>query len=278
MNYRDSDWYLAIKDMPVGTRLRMPHAGCSIGDALMVSKTDKGVNAWCFLCKESGLFVPAPPESLAHKLERQSSQKLASKEMKQSKALPLPKDDNPSEWPLEARIWLYKAGLNNNDIVEAGIYLHPSSSRVVIPVFDGDTLVYWQARGFDPEAPKYLNPSVVDRTALVANWYGSERCLVLTEDWLSGYRVHRATGFQVYSLLGTYLTDIIAAQIVYNRVPVAVWLDGDKPGQDAARKIVAKLNALNHPVKNIVTERDPKLYSDTEIREVLSESGFGISP
>lgn len=277
MGYQHSDWYAAIRDMPLGTRLRMPHDGCSTSDALLVTKSEKGCSAFCFRCKASE-FVGAPPESLSQKLERQSNQKAAAKEMRSSKALPTPKDTDVSGWPLEARIWLYKAGLNNNDIVEAGIYLHPSSSRVVIPVFDGDTLVYWQARGFDPEAPKYLNPSVVDRTALVANWYGSERCLVLTEDWLSGYRVHRATGFQVYSLLGTYLTDIIAAQIVYNRVPVAVWLDGDKPGQDAARKIVAKLNALNHPVKNIVTERDPKLYSDTEIREVLSESGFGISP
>lgn len=272
MNYRDSDWYAAIKDHPVGTRLRMAHDGCSTSEALIVTKQDSGVSAYCFRCKWNG-FVGAPPESLAQKLERKSREKLASKAMKDSKALPSPKCENVAEWPLEARIWLYKAGLNNHDISEAGIYYHGGSNRVVLPVYDGPNLVYWQARGFDPEAPKYLNPSVVDRTALVAHWYGSERCLVLTEDWLSGYRVHRATGVQVYSLLGTTLTDKIAAQIVYNRVPVAVWLDPDSPGQTAARKIVAKLNALNHPVKNIVTERDPKLHSDAEIREVLGESG-----
>ncbi len=270
MNYREADWYLAIKDMPVGTRLRMPHAGCSIGDALMVSKTDKGVNAWCFLCKQSGMFVPAPPESLAAKLARQSSEKAVATSIKQSKALPSPKEENPSEWPTEARIWLYKAGLNNRDIMEAGIYYHASSGRVVIPVYDGETLVYWQARGFDPEAPKYLNPSVVDRKALVANWYGSDETLVLCEDWLSGYRVHRATGLQCYSLLGTHLTDEIAAQIAYNKVPVAIWLDGDAPGQDAARKILKKLLAFNLPARNIITERDPKLYSDREIREILN--------
>lgn len=273
MNYRDSDWYAAIKDHPVGTRLRMAHDGCSTSEALIVTKQDSGVSAYCFRCKWNG-FVGAPPESLAQKLERKSREKLASKVMKESKALPLPKCENIAEWPLKARIWCYKAGLNNEDIRDAGIYFHPSTGRVVIPVFDGDTLVYWQARGFDPEAPKYLNPSVVDRTALVANWYGSERCLVLTEDWLSGYRVHRATGFQVYGLLGTTLTNKIAAQIVYNRVPVAVWLDPDSAGQTAARKIVAKLSALNHPVRNIVSERDPKLYSDNEIREVLGVTRF----
>lgn len=277
MNYRDSEWYQAIRDHPVGTRLRMVHEGCSTGEALLVSKTDKGCSAYCFRCKASE-FVGAPPESLAQKLDRQQAEKLAGAQIRASKAPPEPRETDPTMWPLEAKIWLYRAGLNNHDIMESGIYYHRASRRVVLLVFDGDTLVYWQARGFDPEAPKYLNPSVVDRTALVANWYGSERCLVLTEDWLSGYRVHRATGFQVYALLGTYLTDKVAAQVVYNRVPVAVWLDGDKPGQDAARKIVAKLTALNHPVKNIVTVRDPKLYSDTEIREVLSESGFGISP
>lgn len=268
MNYRDSDWYRAIKDHPVGTRLRMAHDGCSTSEALIVTKQDSGVSAYCFRCKWSG-FVGAPPESLAQKLARQATEKVASKAMKDSKALPLPKCDNVSEWPLKARVWLYKAGLNNHDILKAGIYYHRDSNRVVLPIYDGDSLVYWQARGFDPEAPKYLNPSVVDRSALVANWYGSDELLVLTEDWLSGYRVHHATGYQVYALLGTNLTDKILAQIAWNRVPVAVWLDSDKPGQDAAKKIMKQLAMINNPARNIVTEADPKLHSNQKIREVL---------
>lgn len=235
---------------------------------LIVTKQDSGVSAYCFRCKWSG-FVGAPPESLAQKLERQAREKLASKEMKNSKALPSPKCEDVSEWPLQARIWLYKAGLNNNDIVEAGIYYHRGSNRVVIPVYDGPDLVYWQARGFDAEAPKYLNPSVVDRSALVAKWYGSEDLLVLTEDWLSGYRVHNATGCQVYALLGTNLTDKILAQIAWNSTPVAVWLDSDKPGQDAAKKIMKQLAMINIPARNVVTEADPKLHSNQRIREVL---------
>lgn len=279
MNYRETDWYLAIKDMPVGTRLRMPHAGCSVGDALMVSKTDKGVNAWCFLCKQPGMFVPAPPESLAHKLARINSQSAVDATLQKTKALPLPKVENPSEWPLEARLWLYKAGINNADIMASGIYYHSGSSRVVIPVYHGSTLVYWQARGFEKDMPKYLNPPSGERGSIVAQWPGDKRCLVLTEDWLSGYRVHRATGLEVNALLGTYLNDTIAGKIINGGYEtVAVWLDGDKPGQDSARVILKKLRAFNIPAINIVTQKDPKLYSNREIKEILNESGLGISP
>lgn len=271
MGHRESDWYLRIKDMPTGTRIRMPHSGCSIGDALLVTKNDKGCQAWCFLCKKDGMFVPAPAESLAAKMARISSEKAVAQEMKFSKALPLPKSENPSEWPVEARLWLYKAGLSNADIIRDGIYYHPTSGRVVIPVCDGESLVYWQARGFNPEAPKYLNPSVVDRRKLVANWYGDTRCLVLTEDWLSGCRVHHASGLNVYALLGTHLTDEIAAQIVYQKSHVAVWLDSDKAGQTSATKIVSKLKSFGVGVTNIVTPLDPKCYSNREIKEVLHE-------
>lgn len=269
MDYRNADWYLAVKDSPVGTKLRMPHDDCTTRDSLMVSKTEKGVTAWCFKCAQPGMFVPAPAESLEEKLERIASQRAAEHTMKQCAALPEPKEENPSEWPLEARVWLYKAGVNNYDIVQCGIYFHPVSRRVVIPVYDGDAMVYWQARGFDPERPKYLNPSVTDRRRLVANWYGDTKCLVLTEDWLSGYRVHRATGFNVYALLGTHLTPEICAQIVYQKSKVAVWLDPDAPGQKAARKIVQQLNAFGVEVRNVVTQLDPKLLSDRDIRSAL---------
>ncbi len=270
MDYRNADWYLAVKDSPIGTKLRMPHEDCSQADSLMVSKSEKGVSAWCFKCATPGMFVPAPAESLQEKMARLASQEAADHTMRQTAAMPEPKDENPSDWPLEARVWLYKAGLNNHDIVQAGLYFHRAGRRVVIPVYDGESLVYWQARGFDPDRPKYLNAVDTDRRRLVANWHGNTGCLVLTEDWLSGYRVHRATGFNVYALLGTHLTDEIAAQIVEQKSPVAVWLDPDSAGQTAARKISRKLTSFGVENRKILTDKDPKLYSDREIREVLN--------
>lgn len=270
MNYRDSDWYAAIKDHPVGTRLRMAHDGCSTSEALIVTKQDSGVSAYCFRCKWSG-FVGAPPESLAQKLERKSREKLASKVMKDSKALPLPKCENIAEWPLEARIWLYKAGLNNHDISEAGIYYHGGSNRVVLPVYDGPNLVYWQARGFDPEAPKYINSPCTDRSEVVAHWSGDSGLLVLVEDWLSGYRIHHATGYSTFALLGTSLHKKILARILVANASVVVWLDGDSPGQTAATKIMRQLNAYGVAAVNIVQDMDPKLLSNKNIRESLHE-------
>lgn len=270
--YRESDWFKAAADLPVGGRLRMPHHDCSIGDTLLVTKTKKGVSAWCFLCHKEGMFVPADAMSLSEKLAEQANRTRVDKTLTEERALPLPKEENVCEWPTEARVWLYKAGISNDDIEEAGIYYHKPSGRVVVPIRDrlvSDRVCYWQARGFGNGA-KYLNPNAANRKELVASWPG-QSYVVLCEDYLSGFRIQDATGATTISLLGTVLSDPILARLIQYGLPVKVWLDGDRAGVESARDISKRLTLYDVPHKIVETKKDPKLYSKREIQEILNE-------
>ncbi|QKL73346.1 DNA primase [Ralstonia solanacearum] len=177
----------------------------------------------------------------------------------------------PQEWPLDAAVWLYKAGISNDDIARLGFYWNPKLSRVVLPVYDGGgRCVYWQARTLEPYSVnprKYLNPAV-DKSRLVAR-YGDGPAVVLTEDILSAYKVSLA-GVAGWSLLGTRLNTYTTAQVLSARKPVFVWLDPDAAGQAAAKEIMRTLRAYGVSVRNVVSTKDPKLLSREEITRLVT--------
>lgn len=217
------------------------------------------------------MYVPPPHMSLAEKLARAKALRERDKEYRDTVVLPAPRVWEPEDWPLLARVWLYKAGLSDQDIQERGIYWHEPTQRVVLPVLneEKDEVVYWQARGFEEHAPKYINPRV-DRARIV--YYsggdaGLGGTVVLTEDILSAIKVGKVT--PAWSLLGTDLKDEVLAQILQRELSVIVWLDNDSgpvnPGQDAARAIAHRLQVFGVPYANIVSRADPKLLSLGEI-------------
>lgn len=259
--------------MPEGTKFRMAHEGCSIGPALQVSVTREGIFAYCHLCKES-MFVKGAALSLAEKQANLAAQETIDKGLERSKAMPLPKVENPSEWPLDARIWLYEAGIRNLDIAQCGIYYHLGSNRVVIPIVDnGNATGFWQARSVSGK-PKYLNPAGFNRDYIVAgfnarNGTNHPGFTVLCEDWKSAFRVNRATGVQTIALLGTNLSDPITARLLESGNHVAVWLDDDRAGKSACSAILRKMQTFGIEASAIHTPLDPKAYSDEEIEEIL---------
>ncbi len=276
MNYRNTDWFRASQKIKIGQRLRMVHEGCSIGDTLLVTKKREGVSAFCFLCKES-MFVPGDALSLSDTVGGMRRVMTQDAAIEKIRALPLPKTFDVSEWPLEARVWLYKAGLSNDDIEQLQIYYHEPSDRVVIPVRDNGSLVYWQARAAVPGKgrPKYLNPAHGKRETLVATWAGENDGVVLCEDFLSAYRVWKSSGYSSFSLLGTDLSDPILVRLLAVRGPAIIWLDGDKAGRAASKKIQQKLTLYGKEFIDIVTPKDPKLYSKQEILDVITNSVCG---
>ncbi|QXP44083.1 primase [Stappia phage SI01] len=54
------------------------------------------------------------------------------------------------------------------------------------------------------------------------------------------------------------------------RPRVVVWLDGDRPGVVASRRLRDALLLMGYDVKEIKTPRDPKLYAYRTIKEYLS--------
>jgi len=266
-----ADWLALAQALPVGGKASHVHA-CGPGRKLLVEHKPNGYAAYCYRCGIPG-WVPKAKPSLAERIKALNKRRDIDSKAINSIKPPMPAVFDPNDWPIEARVWLYKAGFDNDWIRDLGFYWHEGLSRVVMPVLnDLGALAFWQARGFDAALAKYLSPSLgadqskplykaepfrpVDRQADV---------LCLTEDILSAARVGEVvTG---WSLLGTKLTALSEAEIAkFGASRVLVWLDPDEAGVTARRKIVPQLRAMGIDAKAVRADLDPKLYPLEEIR------------
>lgn len=248
----------------IGQRSITEH-DCGPGKKLIVENKAEGFSAWCYRCSDSG-WKPHPQPSLQDRIARLRKVQEAEQTAEATAAPPLPGAEAPSLWPLHARVWLYKAGFNNDSIKNTlGAYYHERLDRVVLPVFDGGRCVYWQARGFDPDRPKYLNPPINKPLAR----YGQGGPLVLTEDILSAARVAEvATGC---AILGTSLDDGAASHIAKVATGrVLLWFDDDDAGRKARATVRRSLGQLGIETTIIRTSLDPKYYSTKQIEEFIS--------
>lgn len=269
-------WLATAQALPEGQHTRIGHE-CGDGKVLSVGCNEDGWRAHCFRC-DYKWFVPRPPESITEKLARLQKAKDADRWIRKSVSMPIGLT-NPQDWPMHARLWFYKAGISNVDI-EHGIKAVWSEAmqRVVMPVYEDDQVVYWQARDtqWTRETPraKYINPEV-PRDKLPLYRSGTGNVLVLTEDILSAFKVSKA-GFLAWALLGTKLNDYNLNEILYSARTlhngpnlVYVWLDPDQAGQMAARAVTRTLRAYGVDARNVQSERDPKLHSRNEIKEII---------
>lgn len=266
-------WLDAAKATDEGKKRRVDH-DCGGGRTLIVSNQDRKWTAFCFRCDDTGV-AHKPAESLSQRIERRRKEQQQDDAITTLGGLPEPINTDTTTWPAEALVWLLKASIGRPEIADLGAYWHEPTSRVVLPVADGDDLIYWQAR--DPfwtrksDRPKYVNPTV-NKERLVAK-YGSASEIVLTEDILSAFRVGQEG--EGWALLGTNLTDGVLSRLLAERKPVAVWLDPDAAGRRAAIDIAKRLSACGIPHRVIRSARDPKLLSR---RQVRLELGLNTAP
>ncbi len=256
-------WERFTHGLDIGRSIRVDH-DCGAGRTLKVSHKEAGFDAHCWRCGEGG-FIPHQV-SLAERIERLRKVRQAALTATASPALPSPREYDPQLWPDYASVWLYKAGMSNDDIVGLRFYYCSNLDRVVMPLYEGDTPVYWQARGFDKGLPKYINPPV-DRTRLLFK-AGTGSVLVLTEDILSAYKVGKVT--EAWSLMGTSISDFALNLVARSGKPVRIMLDPDAGGESGRRKAQRKLQMMGLDVEIIVPRKDPKLLTLAEIRTILN--------
>jgi hypothetical protein len=170
-----------------------------------------------------------------------------------------------AEWPKAHRLWLYRAGFGGPEIRRLGAYYHPPTDRVVLPVYRGTQVVFWQARAADGRQPKYMAPSVDRSNVLPA--YGQAERPTLTEDILSAFKVGMVG--EGWCMMGTRVNAYAMDLLLKRGTGCNVWLDGDAAGQRGAAKVIKQLRAYNVPFTNIVGDRDPKLHTLAQIREKL---------
>lgn len=259
-------WRHHCPDVAPGRKARVEH-DCGTGRTLIVSNGDEGYSAWCFRCNDKG-FIPHPAPTLAERLARLVQVRSAEDEATASPALPEPRVTDPQLWPDQPRVWLYKAGFSNDDIIALGAYWNPRLSRVVMPVMRDGEVVYWQARGFIKERAKYINPPI-DRATLCAKYPGRRHAsvLVLTEDMLSAYRVARLT--TAWSIMGTVIPPAVALDAVQQGLPIIVMLDPDAAGRKGASNVTRALRDLGGNVAVATAPRDPKYLTIEDTKQCI---------
>jgi len=250
-------------DLPDGRSRRVDH-DCGSGRTLLLSREGPSLKAYCFRCNEPGIHTIQ--EALEDRIARLARGAAADQAAKESAALP----DGLrgwSDWPPKARLWLARAGLSSQDAGRLNAGFSESLGRVVLPCGGG----FWQARSIDGRQPKYIAPNVDKQYPR----YGQADRITLTEDILSAYKVGKVA--EGWCMLGTSLPHELMALILRSGKAVNVWLDNDLPpvhqvnrGQMAAVKVLKQLRAAGVSVRNIVTDRDPKLIPLDEIRKLTS--------
>jgi hypothetical protein len=228
--------------------------------------------------------VYEPVLTLAERLALARAQREAEVEASASAAPPAQDAMfHPKDWPVDARVWFYKAGINNDDIDALGAFWSPRMRRIVVPYRTVSGVQAWIAR--DPwhikgvtERPKYLFPEGVARGG-GAVFRNPARAafevtgVVVVEDVLSAHRIAKDTDLLAVAAQGTTLDRaalVGIANLCNNlRVSAFTWLDPDRYGQLGAARIRDHLGNMGVPTRNVLSERDPKLHEPHEIREAL---------
>lgn len=260
-------WLAQARELALGQSAKADHV-CGPGRTMRVAHEINGYRAWCFRCQEPG-WHPHPQPSLAERLARLKEKDEIERAVIADTRPPMPADFQPTNWPVHARVWLYRAGLGDREIGQAGIYYCARLDRVVLPVVHGDKLAYWQARGFDRDRPKYLNPPT-DKSNLVAR-YGDRGKVILVEDILSAIKVGLVA--RGWAILGTTISTTTAAAVAAasEGVGVGLWFDPDKAGRAARTTIRRSLSLLGVEARIIRTDKDPKFYSREDIKRIIYE-------
>lgn len=260
-------WLNRIEQVPEGHSRRFDH-DCGKGRTLQISREGSRYRAWCHRCGEGGSHEAVP--TMAELAERAARLRAgdASVGGLVPGDVPLPRVLDVRDWPVPAKLWLYKAGLGASEIARLGAWYHPPSNRVVLPVLGASTglVEYWQARSVDGRAPKYLGSQTGRRECVPT--YGTGACIAVTEDILSAFKIGLVG--EAVSALGTSPSPALVRHLLESGKPVLTWLDPDPAGQRGAVKLGKALRAYGLRPRNIVSVRDPKLHTRDEIKEYLN--------
>lgn len=171
------------------------------------------------------------------------------------------------EWPVEARYWLSQYDIRIEDVELFGIAYSPKLRRVLLPVFTKDGLVSMQGRAvFANQQPRYLTCRIHPGELYFQREDKSED-IVIVEDYLSALKCSRVLCST--ALFTTTMSDAHLNEIVSKYKRAFIWLDNDNAIVRAnSVKLATRLSQFIE-VREILTTKDPKCYSASEIREIL---------
>jgi len=171
--------------------------------------------------------------------------------------------------PTEAKQYLVSQGLTEKEIAKYHFHYDPNDGSIICPIYNDKNeevmkVKRYNWKDFDPKMPKYRCIGKKPYTPLVEknNWY----CIVV-EDMISAIHLSRFM-VDVIPLFGTKLPKYAALTLAKKYDRMYVWLDRDK-AVDAVRMSRRWNYFFKEGSKVIVTDYDPKQYTDDEIGEIL---------
>lgn len=265
-----------------GEQRRFNHEECNdTRQRLYVKRTTTGFLFHCHNCGSSfsgfSLYnsgVDTPSRTLQkYKEMKQLSiiNKEAQDKVYNSVSLPY---DFTCDIPYKGVMWLEKYYVTEKQALTYNIGYSKILDRLILPVYNIDReVIFWQGRNLgivDKEHPKYKNcripgKSIYMDSRIINPIPDHTNTVVLVEDILSAIRVGEV--IPTWSLLGSYISsDTITALNEFTRIKI--WLDSDK--YKTALKYAERIRQLlNKIVTVIYTTKDPKEYTNTEIRDYL---------
>ena len=259
---------LVLSNAPttMGEQIHINHVGCSSGEdtkhRLYIKRSPKGLVAYCHHCTES-LFVYDNSSRLSSWLN--NKKEIVIKNSVEPKLTSL---------SLEGNVWLRTYYCNVDDVNFNGVVGEPNKVALTLHNTNMDAIGY-QIRNLDPKAtPKYLTNYIHNGNKGDASWfYNGSKTLVMTEDYLSAYRIFCDTGISSVALLRTTISDKTLRQIhELGFTKVCVWFDPDNAGVEGAIKAYKKLNYfLPNEVLCLTLNKDkePKECTKEELKAIL---------
>jgi hypothetical protein len=175
--------------------------------------------------------------------------------------------DCTSTLPKEPKKWLDNYGITEREILVNHIVWSESYGRLYFPIFDlYGNLVLYQGRyfGSNPVAPRYSTRGQVDNCLHFIGNLGDS--IIVVEDVVSAIKVGRQ--FCAMPLFGSTLSveRIIALSNRFSSL--GIWLDRDKAKY--ALKAHLRASSYFNRVFTIITDKDPKCYSDVLVKEKMN--------
>lgn len=273
-------WLALAQNLPLGRTSRCDCPQCGEGtntNAAILNHSARGYSLFCHACG----YNPFQDKGIQTLDELKRLKELNEQaERYVDKHVRLPPDHN-DDIPLVGRLWLYGGGLSPSIWKEYGFGYSESLQRVILPVYDSTgKLIWYQGRAVHVgQRPKYLNPTVPKDGRMFISSRGTTitdtTTVIVCEDILSAIRVGKAASvfntltdtFVGVSLLGTKLTTE-SINALGNAKRVISWFDADGAGT-RARAELYKAVGIFTTVNSIRSDRDPKRYSDQDIRRYI---------
>ena len=189
--------------------------------------------------------------------------------------LPLGCKNNLAQFRLEHQAWLNQYYITQDHVSKYGIYELDDS--LVFQLSENS----YQQRWLNPRRFVTKNP----KSPRLFSEFSNGK-LVICEDFISAVRI--AKHYDVLCLSGTKISFKELRDYTRNYNEVITWLDNDhekeiNSGQESAKIICNLLESVlqynrrkfafsphGFKIRNISTEKDPKWYTDLEIRRLLS--------